>query len=101
MGWLEKDQTYHLSSCSCNRFTYEEEATPENFFVPLVWSLVVSESLIPWQHSAILLFTSHTVSRSYSEERFEAKTPQGSSRDGASDELARLSTHINGLDVVE
>lgn len=101
VGVVEKDQRYHLSSCFCHRFTYEEEATPEDFFVPLVWSLVVSDSLIPWQHSAILLFTSHTVSRSYSEaeERFEANTPQGS-RDGASVELARLSTHINGLDVI-
>ena len=38
------------------RFTYEEEGTPEDFFVPYVWSLVVSSSTIPWNLHAIALF---------------------------------------------
>jgi hypothetical protein len=39
------------------RFTYEEEAHPEQFFVPYVWSLVCSHSGIPWDPAAIALFT--------------------------------------------
>ena len=30
------------------RFTYEEEASPEDFFVPMVWSLVVAHTSVPW-----------------------------------------------------
>ena len=30
------------------RFTYEEEASPEDFFVPMVWSLVVAHTVVPW-----------------------------------------------------
>lgn len=37
-------------------FTYEEEGTPEDFFVPYVWSLIVSSSTIPWNLHAIALF---------------------------------------------
>ena len=39
------------------RFTYEEEAHPEEFFVPYVWSLVCTHSGIPWDPAAIALFT--------------------------------------------
>ena len=38
------------------RFTYEEEANPEEFFVPYVWSLVCAHSGIPWDPAAIALF---------------------------------------------
>jgi len=38
------------------RFTYEEEAHPEEFFVPYVWSLVCAHSGIPWDPQAIALF---------------------------------------------
>ena len=85
-----------------SRFTYEEEATPEDFFVPLVWSLVVSDSLIPWQHSAITLFSSQGVSRSSSDadERIEDGVLQVS-RDAKSSEQARSAPQLtNGLDVV-
>jgi hypothetical protein len=39
------------------RFSYEEEASPEEFFVPYVWSLAVAEPSIPWTLSAIALFS--------------------------------------------
>lgn len=39
------------------RFTYEEEANPEEFFVPLVWSLAVAQGGIPFTLGAITLFT--------------------------------------------
>lgn len=39
------------------RFVYEEEAHPEEFFVPYVWSLVVARSSVPWALSAIALFS--------------------------------------------
>ena len=89
----------HISPCLCPRFSYEEEASPQDFFVPLVWSLIVSDSLIPWQHSAIALFASDTVSRSYSEaeERLQDSTPQ-KSRDKA--KYDELSVQTNGLDIV-
>lgn len=77
------------------RFTYEEEATPEDFFVPVVWGLVVSDSLIPWQHAAILLFASHGTSDSEAEERIEDGMPLAND-----DVQARLNTQLNGLDVV-
>ena len=84
-----------------HRFTYEEETTPEDFFVPLVWSLVVADSLLPWHHAAIALFASQAASRSYSEanERVEGGTPHAS-KDGTSQDLAPLTAQVNGLDVV-
>ena len=39
------------------RFTYEEEQDAEAFFVPLVWSMIVADTALPWRHSAIVLFT--------------------------------------------
>lgn len=39
------------------RFTYEEEASPEEFFVPYVWSLAVAQGGIPFTLSAVTLFT--------------------------------------------
>lgn len=44
----------------CNRFVYEEEAQPEEFFVPYVWTLVVTTTsghLVPWNFAAISLLT--------------------------------------------
>lgn len=38
-------------------FSYEEEAAPEDFFVPYVWTFVVTHSAIPWNAQAIALFS--------------------------------------------
>ncbi|KAL3152556.1 hypothetical protein ABBQ32_001583 [Trebouxia sp. C0010 RCD-2024] len=38
------------------RFTYEEEGTPEDFFIPYIWSLIVSSTTIPWNLHAVALF---------------------------------------------
>ncbi|KAL4457338.1 hypothetical protein ABPG75_012203, partial [Micractinium tetrahymenae] len=38
-------------------FMYEEEASPEEFFVPCVWSLAVAQGGIPFSLGAITLFT--------------------------------------------
>ncbi|MCO5572356.1 hypothetical protein L7F22_026109 [Adiantum nelumboides] len=40
------------------RFTYEEELHPEEFFVPYVWQLAVSNSGISWNLDTITLFSS-------------------------------------------
>ena len=37
-------------------FTYEEESSPEDFFVPYVWTLVVTHTSIPWNTQNICLF---------------------------------------------
>lgn len=42
------------------RFSYEEESSAEQFFVPVVWTLIVSYSDIPWNSEAFALFTPHT-----------------------------------------
>lgn len=39
------------------RFTYEEEQDAEAFFVPLVWSMIVADTALPWRHAAIVLFS--------------------------------------------
>jgi hypothetical protein len=40
------------------RFSYEEEAAPEEFFSPYVWSLAVRDvGAVPWNLAAIVLFT--------------------------------------------
>ena len=52
MGWRKEK----LRSFPELRFTYEEEASPEDFFVPYIWSLVVSSLSIPWTLSAISAF---------------------------------------------
>jgi dymeclin len=39
------------------RFTYEEEASPEDFFVPYVWTLVVAHCGLPWNLQHIALFS--------------------------------------------
>ena len=49
-------QADRLSSAEEMRFTYEEEQFPEEFFVPYVWSLAVSNTTIPWNLHAIALF---------------------------------------------
>ncbi|CAL5220036.1 g1983 [Coccomyxa viridis] len=38
-------------------FTYEEETSPEEFFVPYVWTFVVNHSSIAWNSQAIALFS--------------------------------------------
>lgn len=38
-------------------FTYEEETSPEEFFVPYVWTFVVNSSSIAWNSQAIALFS--------------------------------------------
>jgi dymeclin len=40
------------------RFNYEEEANPEEFFVPYVWSLIVLRGGVPFTLKAISLFRS-------------------------------------------
>ncbi len=52
IGWRKEK----LRSFPELRFTYEEEASPEDFFVPYIWSLVVSSLSIPWTLSAITAF---------------------------------------------
>ena len=37
-------------------FTYEEEAAAEDFFVPYIWTLVVSGTSLPWSSRSISLF---------------------------------------------
>ena len=37
-------------------FTYEEESSPEDFFVPYVWTLTVTNTTIPWNNQNISLF---------------------------------------------
>ena len=37
-------------------FTYEEEAAAEDFFVPYIWTLVVSSTSLPWNSRSISLF---------------------------------------------
>lgn len=39
------------------RFTYEEEVSPEGFFVPYVWTLIFSDTTVPWRAQAIALFS--------------------------------------------
>jgi len=46
------------------RFTYEEEASPSEFFVPYVWSIVLSLPAIPWTLSAITAFVPLTEEKS-------------------------------------
>ncbi len=60
----------------CCRFTYEEEATPEDFFVPLVWSLVVADLMLPWRHSAIVLFAASSGTKSAEDQSDASGTPR-------------------------
>ncbi|KAH7429697.1 hypothetical protein KP509_09G062000 [Ceratopteris richardii] len=56
------------------RFTYEEELHPEEFFVPYVWQLVVSNSGINWDLNTITLFPSRIVAEVERVESFSDKT---------------------------
>lgn len=40
------------------RFNYEEEANPEEFFVPYVWGLIIARGGVPFRLKAISLFRS-------------------------------------------
>jgi len=44
--WPGHNQLRHVPEL---RFSYEEEASPEGFFVPYVWTLVFSHTTIPWR----------------------------------------------------
>ncbi|KAK9806635.1 hypothetical protein WJX73_002684 [Symbiochloris irregularis] len=37
-------------------FTYEEESSPEDFFVPYVWTLIITHTTVPWNTQNIVLF---------------------------------------------
>lgn len=52
--------TGHLNQIPDLRFSYEEEDSAEQFFVPVVWTLVVSFSGLPWNHDSISLFRPQT-----------------------------------------
>uniref|UniRef100_A0A7S3APN3 Dymeclin n=1 Tax=Haptolina ericina TaxID=156174 RepID=A0A7S3APN3_9EUKA len=43
------------------KFTYEQEASPEDFFTPYIWSLVYEHSGIRWQVARITLFSMDSV----------------------------------------
>ena len=50
-------QHIHPPSCRLAHLPCPAEASPEEFFVPYVWSLAVAQAGIPWRLSAITLFT--------------------------------------------
>ncbi|EIE20753.1 hypothetical protein COCSUDRAFT_48393 [Coccomyxa subellipsoidea C-169] len=67
-------------------FTYEEEASPEDFFVPYVWTQVCNTSGIPWNTQAIALFS--PLSATVSAASLEAQDSTGlTSRLSASSEV--------------
>ena len=63
------------------RFTYEEEADPEQFFLPYIWALVVGRYLagMPWDTARIALFVPAG-----------AGEGEGGSVDGAMNDLGAL-----------
>ena len=69
-------RTVISSRVSWRRFTYEEEATPEDFFVPLVWSLAVADLMLPWRHSAIVLFAASSGGKSTEDQSDASGTPR-------------------------
>ncbi len=73
---LHRNCTVTSSIRPCRRFTYEEEATPEDFFVPLVWSLVVADLMLPWRHSAIVLFAASSGTKSAEDQSDASGTPR-------------------------
>ena len=52
--------TGNLRSVPELRFSYEEEQSAEQFFVPVVWTLIVSFSDLAWNTDSISLFTPQT-----------------------------------------
>lgn len=52
-GW----RTDRLRAFPELHFAYEEEASSEDFFVPYVWTFVVTHTTIPWNPAAIALFS--------------------------------------------
>ena len=50
----------HPTSSQQLRFSYEEESSPEQFFVPVVWTLIVSFAGMPWDPDSITLFSPQT-----------------------------------------
>ena len=47
------------------RFSYEEEASPEGFFVPYVWTLMFSHTTIPWRAQVGCLMHARLVTSVY------------------------------------
>jgi len=39
------------------KFTYEQEAAPDEFFTPYLWSLLLEHSGLGWQTAGVVLFT--------------------------------------------
>ena len=44
--------------------------------MPLVWSMVVADSLLPWRHSAIVLFAASSSTKSAEEQSDASGTPR-------------------------
>lgn len=65
------------------KFSYEEEQSPEEFFVPLVWSLVVTHSGIPWNTAnATLLANMLETAPSLDSDSVSVDIPPSSSTSG-------------------
>mmetsp|Transcript_5021 Transcript_5021/g.7791 ORF Transcript_5021/g.7791 Transcript_5021/m.7791 type:complete len:774 (+) Transcript_5021:56-2377(+) len=82
------------------RFTYEEEARPEEFFTPYVWSLVYQHATIVWNSERIVLFSSSSLDAEAPGLGFDAPQPEaarGPSAGGMSDSLSAT----EGLDEIE
>jgi dymeclin len=77
------------------KFTYEEEASPEDFFVPYIWSLVVSSLSIPWTLSAITAF----VPVMPKEEEEKQQSGGGSGRGGAGGGEIEMHSRVGGANV--
>lgn len=53
-GWPGSNSLRHVPEL---RFSYEEESSPEGFFVPYIWTLIFSNTTIPWKAAAVALFS--------------------------------------------
>jgi len=72
-------KTSYLRTITELKFTYEEEQSAEQFFVPVVWTLIVGFSGICWNADSILLFSPQTPTASAidSEEIFSEQNGTG------------------------
>jgi hypothetical protein len=76
------------------RFSYEEEASPEDFFVPYVWSLILSNLSIPWTLSAITAFVPvMPKEESFLQGKSFPEQPQGGSGGGAAGSEIEMHSH--------
>lgn len=78
-------QPVNLSPPEDLRFTYEEEEFPEEFFVPYIWSIVVSNTTIPWNLHAIALFQPVTL-------KLEDRVASGRSFSQSDEVISQLET---------